>query len=57
MIDNTPPGSRRGVLHRENKGSFIGVTAEDFNKPVILSERSESKDLRTIITLKDIESA
>ena len=26
-------------------------------KPVILSERSESKDLRTIITLKAIESA
>ena len=25
-------------------GLFIGVTAEDLNKPVILSEHSESKD-------------
>ena len=40
-----------------DKLSFIGVTAEDINQPVILSERSESKDLRTRIVLKGIESA
>ena len=39
------------------KLSFIGVTAEDINQLVILSERSESKDLRTRIVLKGIESA
>ena len=31
--------------------------AANLYKPVILSERSESKDLRTGITLKGIESA
>ena len=41
----------------QDKLSFIGVTAEELNKPVILSERSESKDLRTGITLKGIERA
>ena len=37
--------------------SVYRATSKIFNKPVILSERSESKDLRTIITLKSIENA
>ena len=35
----------------------MDVTAENINSLVILSDRRESKDLRTGITLKGIESA
>ena len=51
-------GSRVGNLAEwKGKLSFICAMAANLYKPVILNERSESKDLRTGIILKGIESA